>query len=186
MEDKELQQQLAKRFKELPEKVQNAITSADVQGHLRTLAETHKLHVDQWAILENEVVLTMLGFEKTVDLAKNIAREVGIHEDAAEALASDISKTVFEPIRAELERQAPAPIGVETAEGAIEIREPAAAPAETPRPKAAIAPILAATPPRPAPDTKVARAPISSSYSAAAPSHERKTIEGDPYREQTA
>ncbi len=209
MDETQLQDQLSARFKELPEKVRAAITSADVEAHLRTLSEKHKLHVDQWAVLENEVMLTMLGFQKTADLAKNIAHEVGIQEDAAEALAADVSKVVFEPIREELEHLAPEPEGSDTAQGAVEIREaseveiptapiaevasaPTPEPAPAPTPEPVVAPkipapsITPATPPKSAPTTTVARAPLSSSYQAAAPSHERKVIEGDPYREQIA
>lgn len=183
MDDKELQDQLSQRFKELPEKVRQAITSADVEGHLRQLSEKHKLHLDQWALLENEVMLTMLGFQKTTDLAKNIAREVSIQEDAAEALAADISATVFAPIREELERVAPSPIGAETAAGAVEIRE-ATPPVPVATPQVTSTPIAPATPPKSAPEATVERAPISNTYGSAVPSHERKAVSGDPYREQ--
>lgn len=182
MDDKELQEQLSARFKTLPEKVKNAINSADVEGHLRQLSEKHKLHVDQWALLENEVMLTMLGFQKTTDLAKNIAREVSMQEDAAEALAADISSTVFAPIREELERLVPAPIGAETAEGAVEVRETPPALAAAPQP--APTPVAPATPPKSAPESTIERAPISNTYGASVASHERKAVTGDPYREQ--
>ncbi len=186
MEDHDIQTQLSARFQALPERVRSAITSSDVEGHLRALAETHKLHVDQWALLENEVMLTLLGLEQTADLAKNLAREVGMHEDAAEALAADVSKTIFEPIRAELEKVMPAPIGVPEAEGAVEIRK-IEVPQEVPlAPTPAPQPILAATPPRTAPVARAERAPISNSYGTSTPSHERATIAGDPYREQVA
>jgi hypothetical protein len=205
MDEKELQQQLAGRFKELPKSVQQAILSSDIEGHLRALAETHKLHLDQWALLENEVMLTLLGFEQAEDLAKNIAHEVGVQEDVAEALAADVSKVVFAPIHAALEQKIPDPVAVETAEKAIEVREPApasvpAAPEVTTAvekttpetttpsdpPKTQPTPVTAATPPAPAPEKKVERAPISASYGGSLPSHERPTIEGDPYREQIA
>lgn len=203
MEDAELQAQLSARFKELPQKVRDAITSADIEAHLRQLAEKHKLHLDQWALLENEVMLTMLGFQKTADLAKNIASEVGVQEDVADALAADISQNVFAPIRDELEKAlnageeapkppAPSEIPVETAPEAAPEVAPAviaaeAAPAPVPAPAApqpAPAPIIPATPPPPAPEKKVDRAPAAANYSARVPSHERKEISGDPYREQ--
>lgn len=175
MEENELQQTLVERFQTLPKTVQDAVTSADVQARMRELAGKHKLHVDKWALLENEVMLTMLGLEKTNELAKNIAKEIDMPQEAAEALAADISKVVFEPIRAEMEKI--------TAEL---MAEEAAHASESSEQKPAAAPILAATPPRAAPQTTIERAPASNSYGAAAPSHERKTIEGDPYREQTS
>ena len=103
--DKELNEQIQERFKELPKVVQDAITSADVEKRMRVLADTHKLHLDQWQSLENEVMLALLGFQPVEDLQSNIKAEVGMTEEEAAALAADISKIVFEPIRGELERQ---------------------------------------------------------------------------------
>src|ERR1700690_4422263 len=91
----DLDSRLAERFKELPKVVQDAITSADVQKHMRELADSHKLHLDQWQILENEVMLALLGFQPVEDLQKNIKKEVGISEERSTILAADISKVVL-------------------------------------------------------------------------------------------
>ena len=173
MDEKELQQQLAERFKQLPKVVQNAITSADVEAHMRALAETHKLHLDQWALLENEVMLTLLGFQKTEDLAENLRKEVNVDETTARALADDVSKIVFEPIRGELEKQLERPGETPAANTPAAVASPAPT-----------ASVIAATPPKLPPEKKAERPPTERNYSAPTPSHERKAIEGDPYREQ--
>ncbi|QQG38030.1 MAG: hypothetical protein HYS26_00540 [Candidatus Kaiserbacteria bacterium] len=103
--DEDLDKKIAERLKELPKVVRDAIESADVENLLRKMADTHKLHLDQWERLENEVMLTLLGFSEINELQANIGREVGVDEKTAAALAGDISKEVFEPIREELERQ---------------------------------------------------------------------------------
>jgi len=105
MKDLNLAQQLQERFKQLPKAVQKAITSADVEKHLRTLADTHKLHLDQWQLLENNVMLTLLGFQPFDELASNIKNDINISQERADEMAGDISKNVFEPIRQELERE---------------------------------------------------------------------------------
>jgi hypothetical protein len=210
--DKEYGDLIRERFAKLPKVVQNAITSADVAAHMRQLAETHKLHLDQWESLENEVHLTLLGVEPAEELAKNIEAEVGVDAASAAVLAADIFKTVFEPIRQQLEKelQHPDSVGahdtsVQAAAQATPIStttpQPApqvmaaqpvapteasqpAIPAPVAAPVAAAPTVLPATPP-PAPvEGKVERAPLSQSYLASQPSHERKAIEGDPYREQ--
>lgn len=208
--EKDLDTELQERFAQLPKVVQEAITSADVEQHLRTLADTHKLHLDQWEKLENEVMMTLLGFQKTEDLQKNIERAVGADAATAASLASDISTIVFEPIRQELERQLGHPAAVAaqtsgmddmrarvladtrenpiippTATAPVIAPNPAVtAPVVAPAPAVPAAPTVApATPPTPPPAQKVERAAIAPPYTAA-PSHERKTIEGDPYREQ--
>ena len=101
----DLQQQIQERFAQLPLVVQSAITSADVDRHLRELANTQKLHLDQWETLENEVMLTLLGIQRGEDLEKNIVSQVGVASDVALTLAESINRVVFEPIRQELERQ---------------------------------------------------------------------------------
>lgn len=174
---------LAEQFKSLPKIVQDAITSADVQKHMRTLADSHQLHLDQWQLLENEVMLTLLGLQPIDELGKNIQTEVGVSQEVAVALAGDISKVVFEPIRQELERSLDNPDAKEVATTPVEqVRAQVLAEEKAP-PAPAVAP---ATPPTPAPTEKVTRAPISESYKAGEPSSARKAVHDDPYRESPA
>ncbi len=180
-EETQLESAMQERFKQLPKVVQDAITSADVEQHLRTLADNHKLHLDQWATLENEVMLALLGFQPVTDLVKNIEKEVGVDSATAVALASDISTVVFTPIRGELERLLDHPAAEATATSGVEdVRTQILSQRE-----AAPMPVVqAATPPPTAPIQKVERTPLSGTYAPSIASHERKTVEGDPYREQ--
>ncbi|MBM3260829.1 hypothetical protein FJY93_00225 [Candidatus Kaiserbacteria bacterium] len=161
------------RFAQLPPSIQAAITSADVETHLRELAKTHQLHLDQWNLLENEVMLTLLGLQQMSQLKDNIMKEVGVSDQVATELANDITQNVFQPIRDELEQllehPASQPDTPPSASGAAQASTPAST---TP------------TPTPPTPDIKVARAATPSTYLSQTPSHERKTIDGDPYREQ--
>ncbi len=168
-EEKELNARMEARFKELPKVVQDAITSADVAKKLRELSDTHKLHLDQWEALENEVMLTLLGFQEVEKLEENIKSEVNLSPEAAHALAGDIAEHVFEPIRQELQRE-------------TEPQAPQDVPA-APLPLPPVPLPTPATPPSPPPAEKSVRAPASSSYASQSASHERPTIEGDPYRE---
>lgn len=191
----ELNAQLAERFKTLPKVVQDAITSADVQKHLRELADTHKLHLDQWQSLENEVMLTLLGFQPTDKLQNNIASEVGVSNETAASLAQDISRIVFAPIRGEMERALDHPeakaeemSGVEEARRAAlsaEEKGEGAAP-ENPAAQQPADPVAPATPPPGAPEEKAQRAPVSAAYRAGEPSTVRASVEDDPYREPPA
>jgi hypothetical protein len=188
-EQNTIEERLGEQFKNLPKVVQDAITSADVQKHLRELADTQKLHLDQWQALENEVMLALLGFQPPEDLAKNIKSEVGVSDDIAAALAAGISKIVFEPIRQELERQLEHPEAkaeqlsdVETARRSELSKEPPAGEAAAPATPAAV-PVLPATPPAPGPTERAARAPLSSAYKAGEPSTVRASVDDDPYRE---
>ncbi len=90
---------MAEKFGELPKKVQSAITDISVEEKLRALSEKHKLHLDQWVLLENEIMLTLLGLEEPESMVKNIAEEVGIEKDLARNLVNDIAVEIFKPIR---------------------------------------------------------------------------------------
>jgi hypothetical protein len=187
MADKpDIQEVLKERFVQLPKVVQNAITSEDNAKHLRELGEQHKLHIDQWEILENEVMMALFGVIPIENLESDIKKEVGVSDEIAKSLTENISKIVFEPIRQELERQLEHPeakaadvSGVEAARTQILSGEanplPPAAPAVEP-----------ATPPTAPPTEKAVRAPISEAYKAGEPSSARASVADDPYREPPA
>ncbi|MDO8576448.1 MAG: hypothetical protein Q7R90_03975 [bacterium] len=179
----ELEVALKERFDKLPKVVQDAITSADVEKRMRELADTSKLHVDQWQSLENEVMLTLLGVQPIGNLEKNIQNEVVVSSEVAKSLTDAVSKIVFEPIREQLERELAHPdakaaevSGVEAARTQILGNEdkPAAP---------AVPAVLPATPPAEPPSAKIARAPVSESYKAGETSAARKSVHDDPYRE---
>lgn len=173
----ELDEKIRLRFKELPKVIQHAITSADVQKELRALADTNKLHVDQWQLLENEVMLTLLGFQPTEELAHHLKTDLDISAERAELLAHEISRIVFQPIREQLERELEHPDAkaatVSDVEGMrTQVLTHEAAPA-----------VLPATPPAEAPTGKIERAPVSEAYKAGETSAMRKSVHDDPYRE---
>ncbi|HUO56317.1 MAG TPA: hypothetical protein VMU27_02700 [Candidatus Paceibacterota bacterium] len=186
---------LKERFDQLPKVVQDSINSADVQEHLRELATSHKLHVDQWQILENDVMLTLLGFQEPNDLTEHLRKDLDVDSETATILASDISRVVFDPIRKELERELDSPEADEKEVNAVEsvgAQELASAQANEelagevqsatnvsvqPTPPAPIAP-----PPAP-PETKAVRASISDAYKVGETSAARKDVHNDPYRE---
>src|SRR3989344_3982919 len=205
--DTDVQKELEMRFKELPQVVRDAIKSADVEQRLRALANTHKLHVDQWEKLENEVMLALLAFEPIEDLQTNIRTNVGVGDVTAAALAEDISKTIFEPIRQELERELEHPeaqaenvSGVETARtqelqaegnrqkaiGNDALQQSSPVTPATPPPAPVPTPVVPATPPPAPPVVKAVRAPTSSAYHPGEPSAAPKNVHDDPYRESPA
>jgi hypothetical protein len=180
MNDSEFDAKMKARFKELPKVVQDAITSADVQKRMRMLADTQKLHIDQYESLENEVTLALLGFQPIEDLQKNIKSELGVDDAMAKTLTEEISKIVFEPIRGELERQLEHPEAKAEVLSGVEQAGKQAIQAET---APAVAP---ATPPVQPTGEKAVRAPISDTYKPGQASSERKEVHEDPYREPPA
>lgn len=198
----ELEKKLQERFAQLPKVVRDAVASADVEQHLRDLANIHKLHLDQWEKLENEMVLALLGFQQIDNLQENIKNEVHVDDATAAALAADISRVVFEPIREELERMLEHPEAkekeisdVEAARAQVLAGQPVADniqqsaassnldSATSYKLQATSFPVVPATPPPPPPATRAERGPASGAYKSGEPSIVRKSVEDDPYRE---
>ncbi|MDO8522172.1 MAG: hypothetical protein Q7S08_02705 [bacterium] len=209
-EEKIMNEKLRERFKALPEALQNAITSAEIEKKLRGLSDVHKLHLDQWQKLENEVMLALLGFQPVENLEANIKNEVGMSDADAEALAGDIADTIFEPIREELEKELGKPTENTVDSGQLTVNRGGnsvpPAPATSyklqatsssvqtsaqkiiedapPRPiEVKVVPSVASTPPAPPPTAKSVRAILSPAYAAGTKSHERTAVDDDPYRE---
>ncbi len=207
MIDQNIQQIMKKRFAELPPPVQRAITSVDVQKQLREAADKHKLHLDQWEILESEVLMTLFGITPIDELQSSIQREVKVSAETAAELAADISRIVYEPIRQELERELEHPEAKakemsnveqvrqqtlgnrqqagEQAQGtrqeAIGANTESLTIAPPPVPPATLP--APATPPPTPPTEKAIRAPASGAYKPGESSSARKDIHDDPYRE---
>jgi hypothetical protein len=196
IQEQELQKLLATRLAELPGPVQKAITSIDVPEKLRELSTKQKLHVDQWQTLENEVMLTILGFQPAEDLGKNIQNNVGISETDASAMTETIAATIFNPIREQLERELGHPqakdeklsevdqlradvLTTERIQGTGTV-QPATAPTS-------IAPAaIPGTPPVAKSVEKAVRAPASGAYKPGETSAARADVHDDPYREPPA
>ena len=181
MDDAQMKQAIKERYDALPHAVQKAITSTDVEKHLRSVAKKYQLHYDKWVSLENEVMMALLGVQPVEKLGENIAKEAGVSGEMGEQIADDAFDLIFEPIREELERELKHPAvkpKEETQDERLQriMTEDAHADAEE-KPAAA----ETNAPPAPAPASGT---PTGAPHSVStAPSTERKEIEGDPYRE---
>src|SRR3989344_650480 len=105
MDDATLQGKFTELFAGLPAPVQRAISSSEVEKHLREIAVTNKLHVDQGEKMETQVLLALFGVKPIEQLQENLKKELKVSEEVAATLAADVSRVVFEPIRQELERE---------------------------------------------------------------------------------
>jgi hypothetical protein len=185
-EENEFETMMQARLAQLPRVVQDAIESADVSGHLRELANTHKLHLDQWETLENEVRMAILGVKNSGDIEQNLVHEVGVSSEVAHDLADDISSLIFEPIRQELERLLDHPDAQAKTETGVEAMTAQTLSSAHSESEATLTQPGPLTPTPSAPETKAARAPISDAYKVGETSLERKDVHSDPYRETPA
>jgi len=185
-EEAQLQALFANRLAQLPKALQDAIQSAELESKLRAIAQRYSIHIDRGALLENEVKLTLFGFEKVENLAHSIEAEVEVDATTAQNIAEAISEEIFEPIRQQLERNLEHPDAHAAAVSGTEAARTQAldeAHAEAMTTAPAVSP---ATPPAPTPDVKITRPTEASAYKPGEPSHARASVHDDPYRESPA
>lgn len=92
-----------KYLSELPETVQTAVVNANVEEKLRKLAKNYELHLDKWEILENEIMLTLVGAKNAAQMPASVSSAVGVDLETAQRMVDDIAVSIFKPIREELQ-----------------------------------------------------------------------------------
>jgi len=100
----ETKETIKEQFKKLPQDIKDAILAADLPEKFKTIANKHKLRVDQGSVLENETMFVMLGLEHPDDYTNNLKKEAGMSDEEAEKIAEEVSRTIFLPIRASLQK----------------------------------------------------------------------------------
>lgn len=99
MGNEELQKQVEERIAKLPEDIQLAIASNDLGKHIQTIGQRHQLHIDQMEMLQDEVMLVMLGFVNPEDFTAELQEQVRIPVEKAHAITTDIQNEIFTPVR---------------------------------------------------------------------------------------
>jgi uncharacterized protein YciI len=102
--DNELEKQIQARFEELPEDVQKAIQSEDIEKKLTAIGTKHQLHIDQLGALGDETRMVMMGFVDPGEFAQGIAQQLNLDQAKAVAVANDVSTELFVPIRESMQQ----------------------------------------------------------------------------------
>lgn len=90
---------IQQRLAELPADVQTAIQSSDLHAKVSAVGAKHQLHIDQVGELEDEVMLTMLGFAPLEGMGARLAQTLHLPTETGENLATDINVQLFTSIR---------------------------------------------------------------------------------------
>ena len=97
--EEDTQKKIEARLAELPQDIQEAVLSAELGSRIQTIGAMHQLHVDQVGTLEEEVMLTMLGFSNPATFAEQLMEELHTTPELAAQIAQDVTQSVFLPIR---------------------------------------------------------------------------------------
>ncbi|MDE2037601.1 MAG: hypothetical protein KGI69_00020 [Patescibacteria group bacterium] len=119
-------EQIKKRFDSLPEEVKKVVDSPETTQKIAAVGQKHGLLLDQVADLVDETGLVILGLEKSSDYTNNISDVLGIDQQKARSIATDINTEVFDGIKAKLREEEKAAAPIEQA-GGFEIEKDAQA-----------------------------------------------------------
>ena len=102
--DQDLTKKIKDRLEELPEDTRKAVQSADVDKKIQEIGAKNALHLDQIGNLGDETYMVMLGFTDPAEFAENLAKELNVPKEKAEAVAQDVSASLFVPIRESMQQ----------------------------------------------------------------------------------
>jgi hypothetical protein len=136
------------RVKKLPPEVRDVLASDELHKKIVGIGEKHHLHIDQIGVLEDEVVLVMMGLANPGDLAEELTKQSSLELPKAEEVVADVSQEIFLPIREAMKKFAESNVAEKSVVMPSAASVTNTAPTPTPIP-----PILAT--PAPAPTTPV-------------------------------
>ena len=93
------------KFKKVPEKIQDILSGPDTTRQIQEIAKKHGLHIDQMALLSDEIMFLMLGIEPGSEFINNIRKYVRTDKATAQELASEINRVLLSPVRNLLQSQ---------------------------------------------------------------------------------
>jgi hypothetical protein len=100
--NEEFKKIIEERKKSLPEDINTAIDSIDLDSALAEITKRNNLLIDQSGLLFAEITLALYGIEPLSSLVSNLSRELSISTDKANKIAKDADDLIFRDIRANL------------------------------------------------------------------------------------
>lgn len=102
--DDELTKKIQLRLAELPLDIKQAVESSDLDKKIQGIGVKFQLHLDQLGGLEDETLLVMLGFENSENFIDKLIKSMSLPRTQAEAIAAEINREIFTPIRESLKK----------------------------------------------------------------------------------
>lgn len=97
-------EEFQKRYKALPEDIQNVLTAMASVDTIFAIGKKHGLMIDQIGKMADEIWKVMLGLADPKDFIRNLASALGIESEKASAIASDVNTQMFQLIRESLRK----------------------------------------------------------------------------------
>ena len=92
-------QAIAEKYAKLPEPLKRAVNSPDLMSKIISIGKQNDLMIDQIGQLQTNVLLTMLGMQPSSAFTDILKEDLGIKQEKATKIATEISTAVFESIK---------------------------------------------------------------------------------------
>lgn len=102
--DEEMKKIIEERMAKLPSDLKSAISSIDLESAFSEITKRNRLLIDQAGILQNEILMTVLGIEPLANFVSNISRELSIPSEKALEIAKNTDELIFKNIRSYLQK----------------------------------------------------------------------------------
>lgn len=102
----ENEQLIQEQLQKLPPELRQALELVPWKVAVKEIALANNLALPQISAFEQETMLVLYGFDDPRNYVDNLAREAGVDENAALALAEAVNEKVFQPISAQAEKLA--------------------------------------------------------------------------------
>ena len=99
--DSTLESDIKELLKEVPPPIRAFFASGKVETIAKNLMQKNKLHIDQGAVVEREIILLLLGLKDPAEFTKALAEEAKLDQQTVNGIVQDINTQIFIPLREE-------------------------------------------------------------------------------------
>jgi len=83
---------------DLPKPIASFLTNGSVESVAKTITQKNNLHIDQGAVIEKALMLTLMGIQEPTTLPKILKDDVSLDDETLNSILSDMNELVFTPL----------------------------------------------------------------------------------------
>lgn len=106
--DPQLENDIQQILAELPSQIRALFASEKIENTAKNLMLKNRLHIDQGAILEREIILLTLGLHSPDEFADALKTDASISEDVMRSIMTDVNQEIFVPLQKQMREEASA------------------------------------------------------------------------------
>ena len=109
--DSTLESDIKELLKEVPPPVRAVFTNGKLETVAKNLMQKNRLHIDQAAVVERELILLLLGLKDSTEFVQSLVEEANLDKQTLDSIVQEVNTKIFVPLREEM-KKAPPPTGV--------------------------------------------------------------------------